>query len=71
MTPQKPGVRRLPVNPRNISGGRVTRRHFRKSGRVSFVRGALPNFKPAYNLSQAVQYNPKDNNMDKNGHLGP
>ena len=33
-----------PVNSRNTSGCRVTRRHFRKSGRVSFVWGALPKY---------------------------
>ena len=41
----KPGGPLTTRQPRNTSGGRVTRRHFRKSGRVSFVRGALPNYK--------------------------
>ena len=56
VTPQNPGVRLLPVNPRNTSGGRVTRRYFRKSGRVSFVRGALPKNSTCIYLSQTVQY---------------
>ena len=46
----------LPVNPQNTSGCRVTRRHFRKSGRVSFVRGALPKYSTCIYLSQTVQY---------------
>ena len=40
-----PGCPLTTRQPRNTSGGRVTRRHFRKSGRVSFVRGALPKYK--------------------------
>ena len=35
---------------------------FRKSGRVSFVRGALPKYSTCIYLSQTVQYNP---NMSK------
>ena len=66
MTPQNPGVRRLPINPRNTSGCRVTRRHFRKSGRVSFVRGALPNYKTCIYLSQTIQYMQNNLNMSKN-----
>ena len=57
-----PGVRLLPVNLWNTSGCRVTRRHFRKSGRVSFVRRALPKYSTCIYLSQTVQYNP---NMSK------
>ena len=57
-----PRVRCLPVNPRNTSGCRVTRRHFRKSGRVSFVRRALPKYSTCIYLCQTVQYNP---NMSK------
>ena len=30
--------------------------HFRKLGRVSFVRGALPKYNTCINLSQTVQY---------------
>ena len=63
MTPQNPGVRSLPVNPRNTSGGRVTRRHFRKSGRVSFVWGALPKNSTCIYLSQTVQYMQYISNM--------
>ena len=69
MTPQNPGVRSLPVNSRNTSGCRVTRRHFRKSGRVSFVRGALPNYKTCItcpkqsNISNICNIYP---NMSKN-----
>ena len=62
VTPQIPGVRWLPVNPRNTSGCWFTRRHFRKSGRVSFVRRALPKYSTCIYLSQTVQYNP---NMSK------
>ena len=49
VTPQNPGVRRQPVNPRNTRECQVTRHYSRKSGRVSFVRGALPNYKPVPN----------------------
>ena len=62
MTPQIPGVRCLPVNPRNTPECRATRHFSRKLGRVSFVRGALPKYKTCIYLSQTVQYNP---NMSK------
>ena len=66
MTPQNPGVRLLSVNLRKTSGCRVIRRHFRKSGRVSFVRGALPNYKTCIYLSQTIQYMQNNLNMSKN-----
>ena len=37
---------------------RVTRHFSRKSSIVSFVRGALPNYKTCIYMSQIVQYNP-------------
>ena len=67
----KPGGPLTACQPAEYSGCRVTRRHFRKYGRVSFIRGALPKHSTCINLSQTVQYNPKDNNMDKNGLWGP
>ena len=63
VTPQNPGARWLPVNPRNTSGGRVTRRYFRKSGRVSFVREALAKNSTCIYLSQTVQYMQYISNM--------
>ena len=43
------------------NGNRVTRHLSRKSGRVSFVRGALPIYKPVPNI----------NIISTNDHLGP
>ena len=56
MTPQTRGVRLLPVNPRNNHECLVTRHFSRKSGRVSFVRGAIPKYNTGIYLFQTVQY---------------
>ena len=53
-----PGCPLTTRQPRNTSGGRVTRRHFRKSGRVSFVRGALPKYKTCVHLHLPVPSSP-------------
>ena len=53
-----PGCPLTTRQPRNTSGGRVTRRHFRKSGRVSFVRGALPKYKTCIHLHLPVPNSP-------------
>ena len=69
MTPQTRGSVDYPSTRGNTRECRVTRHFSQKSGRVSFVRGALPKYKTCIYLSQTVQYNHNDTNMDKNGLL--
>ena len=56
MTPQTRGSVDYPSTPENTCECRVTRHFSRKSGIVSFVRGALPKYKTCIYLSQIVQY---------------
>ena len=56
MTPQTRGSVDYPSTRENTSECRVTRHFSRKSGIVSFVRGALPKYKTCIYLSQIVQY---------------
>ena len=64
VTPQTRGSVDYPSTGGNTRECRVTRHFSRKSGRVSFVRGALPRYKP---VPISITYT----NMDKNGLLGP
>ena len=57
VTPQTRGSVDYPSTRGNTRECRVTRHFSRKSGRVSFVRGALPKYRTCINLSQTVQYN--------------
>ena len=57
VTPQTGGSVVYPSTRGNTRECRVTRHFSRKSGRVSFVRGALPKYRTCINLSQTVQYN--------------
>ena len=56
VTPQRRGSVDYPSTRGNTCECRVTRHFSRKSGRVSFVRGALPKYKTCIYLSQTVQY---------------
>ena len=54
--PQTRGSVDYPSTSENTCECRVTRHFSQKSGRVSFVRGALPKYKTCIYLSQTVQY---------------
>ena len=58
MTPRSWRSVDYPSTRGNTRECRVTRHFSRKSGIVSFVRGALPKYKTWIYLSQTVQYNP-------------
>ena len=69
MKPQNRGVSLTTRHLWNTRGCRVTRHHSRKSGRVSFVREALPKVQ---NLSQQLTTTtPGPSASKNNGHLGP
>ena len=55
VTPKTRGSVNYPSTRGNTRECRVTRHFSRKSGRVSFVRGALPKYKTCIYLSQTVQ----------------
>ena len=71
VTPQTRGSVDYSSTRGNTRECRVTRHFSRKSGRVSFVRGALLKYKTCIYLSQTVQYIQYIQSHEYYGHLGP